>query len=249
MKKLLFLLLLIALLSYPKLGQALSFDGSNDVVDFGDNENLEGFAAGSFSAWIKLSKVTQDGAIISNRSVGTIGSYMVFFDDAGDSGNDRLSFFIGKDAITTDRIESTFPAVAGKWYHVVGTTDGSSNFLGIYIDGVLNNSKTTSINIANATSSASKMIGSTNEASPRNFPGLIDEVRIYNRALSAREVRMLYRGFPSRLGLVGYWPLIGNTAGTFEPDFSGFRNHGKRTNGPVRAAMSPFKRFFMSRVR
>jgi len=75
-------------------------------------------------------------------------------------------------------------AVDTKWHHICLTYDGSS--LAIYVDGVLRQTKAETVNTA---LSALKM-GVGVEGSTF-YPGSLDEVRIYNRALSPAEVQQL----------------------------------------------------------
>jgi hypothetical protein len=93
-----------------------------------------------------------------------------------------------------------------EWHHYALTYDGSNQKL--YIDGILatTTSKTGSIN----TNSTNLRIG-------EYFNGFIDDVHIYNRALSAGEIKALYESYDPALrisdlqkGLVGYWTLDGN---------------------------------------
>lgn len=69
------------------------------------------------------------------------------------------------------------------WHHIAGTFDGT--FVKIYVDGVMENS----VNIAGTTMSgtANLMIGANNYGSAGK--GIIDEVRVYNRALSSAEIQ------------------------------------------------------------
>ena len=88
----------------------------------------------------------------------------------------------------------------GQWYHIVNTWDGA--FLRIYINGVLDNS--TALATFSA-SGASNYVwlgygdpngcgGDTGGSSSPFFQGLMDDFRVYNRALSAQEVLWLYNG-------------------------------------------------------
>jgi hypothetical protein len=84
-----------------------------------------------------------------------------------------------------------------QWHHVAGTYDGS--FLRIYVDGHLENSVARTGTIS--TGAADVLIGY--RPSPTGFfPGLIDEVAMYNRALSASEILSIVSNGISRCGLV-----------------------------------------------
>ncbi|MFH0923908.1 MAG: LamG domain-containing protein, partial [Candidatus Falkowbacteria bacterium] len=78
-----------------------------------------------------------------------------------------------------------------QWHHIVGSYDGTS--MKIYIDGNLEDTNTDfSGNLP--TNDGNVRIGADYQPTPDNFfSGLIDEARIYNRALSADEIGELYR--------------------------------------------------------
>ncbi|MBA7639403.1 hypothetical protein ES703_47061 [subsurface metagenome] len=72
----------------------------------------------------------------------------------------------------------------GQWHHVAGVYDGSK--ICIYVDGILDNTEDASGSISN--SSYNVLIGENEEMTGREWNGLIDELRIYNRALSHGEI-------------------------------------------------------------
>jgi hypothetical protein len=77
----------------------------------------------------------------------------------------------------------------GKWFHAVGVINGTTYQL--YINGVLQSSATGSFGIQSNTGHVS--IGAALVPSAaRFFPGTMDDMRIYNRALSAQEIKQLY---------------------------------------------------------
>ena len=73
------------------------------------------------------------------------------------------------------------------WHNVVGVIDRSDSTASIYIDGIYKNKITFSASVYNTDNLA---IGGW--LGPENFNGDIDDVRIYNRALSANDVKALY---------------------------------------------------------
>ncbi|MCX6791331.1 MAG: hypothetical protein NTV62_04065, partial [Candidatus Gribaldobacteria bacterium] len=82
-------------------------------------------------------------------------------------------------------------------------------------------------------------IGSRNDGASNLFNGLIDDVRIYNRALSSSEVSQMYNstkdGYLGKIkvstGLVGYWKLDDNNVLTSVIDYSGKGNTGTAYSG------------------
>ena len=103
---------------------------------------------------------------------------------------ERFSFgmkFVGTGFTTLTGTTIVRPA---KWYFVACTFDGSS--MKLYVDGVLEKSQPAVAAFKNARSSVT--IGrSDNDDIPSPLKGILDDIRIYNRALNAQEIRSLYK--------------------------------------------------------
>lgn len=121
--------------------------------------------------------------------------------------------------------------IEGAWTHVVGVFDGTTASL--YLNGALVAATTSAGALENNTSDLT--FGLDPENQTVNFNGKVDETRIYNRALSASEVRALYR-LEAQLyltdGLVAYYHFDGN--GT---DASGYHNDAYRLEGTSAAGL------------
>jgi Concanavalin A-like lectin/glucanases superfamily len=223
-----------------KIGQALNFKGSNLVsVQNSPSISLSGTTTMSF--WFKLTSSPSAYSTIVAKGDASSEDYFMDLREAIDGITDCLpSCYLAIaawDGGTTQGVISTtdFQAAAniGKWFHAVGLIAG--NTYKIYINGSLENSGTGSYGIQ--TSSKNLNIGNFVDGS-RTFPGIIDDVRIYNRALTATEVKQLYNLGQSKMGhsntvvsngLVGYWPLDGNTTNwntNTTADVSGQGNDG-----------------------
>ncbi|MCG2700589.1 LamG domain-containing protein, partial [Candidatus Parcubacteria bacterium] len=146
---------------------------------------------------------------------------------------------------TTYTATSTTDINDSQWHHIVGSYDGTT--MKIYIDGTLEDTNTDfSGNLPIVDGNV--RIGADYQSTPDNFfSGLIDEARIYNRALSADEVGELYRAGARTMqinspitnyltdGLVGHWTFNGPdmdwASSTAEAlDRSGNANNGNVTN-------------------
>ena len=75
----------------------------------------------------------------------------------------------------------------GKWHHLAGVYDGTTSIL--YVDGKVDGLRETSGSIK--TSDARVFIGHNAQREGRRLAGMVDDVRVYSRALSAEEVRTL----------------------------------------------------------
>ena len=163
-----------------QIGGALDFDGFNDYVDCGNNASLNINAKVTITVWVN----TNDAGNFQHNPYVTKGdrSYAIkhYMDNS-------LQFFIydGEWNVAWFGVDSSFN---GFWHHLAGTYDGSS--LKLYVDGQLR--RTTAHVGPIASSEYNVNIGRNAQATSRSYDGLIDEVAIYNRALSAGEIQELY---------------------------------------------------------
>jgi len=215
-------------------GKGLSFDGQNQannqigVVDATVNPELQILGDVTVSAWIKPSSIYGDvGGAILRGGQGTDLDYSIFY-----SQTNKSVFF--------HWFDGGFPSVSGTsdsvpfdtWSHVAITRSGTT--LSFYVNGVFTNSSTVTLPTVPANQIS---VGMTNNAGvPQDFSGAIDEMRIYNRALSASEVATLYGQGKVTMktvsgdGLVGWWKMDEGTS-TVAHDFSGKGNQGTVTSG------------------
>lgn len=169
-----------------KIGQALRFNGSNSRVSFPttvfDGTGNSPVNAITISAWIKTVNTAAVQAIASKYTGGGARPFQFRIQ----SGNLRFGLYNG----TTETVLTTasLPISSNNWYHVLAVWDGS--LMSIYVDGAFVQS-TAFTGPISYTGSTNLGIGYTGSD---NFPfdGLIDEVRIYNRALSLSEILRLY---------------------------------------------------------
>ncbi|RLJ00337.1 MAG: hypothetical protein DRP06_02095, partial [Candidatus Aenigmatarchaeota archaeon] len=169
-----------------KFGKALEFDGSNNYVDCGNGESLNIIDAITIEAWFNRDTLdTSTWTAILSKEAGNTGYELQFRKGTNDIGFQ----FYGGGAWRFSPEYTTSPNV---WYHAVGTFDGS--YLRLYINGK---------EVTPATSFTGSIVSSTNPVcmgnnpsfTDRRFNGTIDEVRIYNRALSAEEISDLYNNY------------------------------------------------------
>jgi hypothetical protein len=166
-----------------KLGQALKFNGSGTYIDTGSN-SITGTSPFTISAWINTSVgcgysgAVSMGASLTSQSayIGTVGTAQV-----GTSCSIGGGFY--------GHNYGTGVTASNQWVHEVMTFSGGSGGTTIlYINGVNKVSSTYTPNLA----STYRRIGRIASDTSYDFNGSIDDVRIYNRALSAAEVQQLY---------------------------------------------------------
>jgi uncharacterized repeat protein (TIGR01451 family) len=115
----------------------------------------------------------------------------------------------------------------GQWHHVVHTFGGTEGGQKLYLDGVLSASGVKAA--SDFTAQDGINIGFSNDAYYDYFYGVLDEVRIFSRALTADDVRVLYFGS----GPVPHLPFDTSPAtdGTILPDVSGWGYDGTLETG------------------
>lgn len=183
------------------IGQAIWFDGINDDVEIADNNAFSPGTTGAFSvsAWVNLDTLDPpDGIAQEFVSKGNGGGYewsvgiqslRVYFTMFTGPGGEYCA------AKWTPPVYDTgqwYYLIPGRWYHITGVYTGTDCLL--YENGVLKSSgNTISESLTNTT--APVRIGRRAD-NVRQTKGAVDDVRIYNRALSNAEVTQLYQLSP-----------------------------------------------------
>lgn len=191
-------------------GPALSFDGG-DYVNLSSTTGLDASVV-SVEAWIKTSSDTSQTIFCATSSFANDYCLKLY-----SSGN--VGFYIGPS--NTDAKYVTGNWANGVWHHIVAVRDANIANVKIYIDGQIKSlsDPASELTLYNYTRIGARYIY-------EYFNGQIDEVRIYNRALSATEVGQHYAGtFANESGLVGYWNMDENQGQTVA-DSSGNGNNG-----------------------
>lgn len=222
--------LISILLSCPVNG-AMEFGGSN-YVGVTNNASLSITTAYTVMAWVRSSSSNSEQSIVTKFKATE--SFSGFLLSLGCCANTGIpSFWVGD--LTSSWAQGSTAINDGKWHHVAGRLTGTTAT--IFIDGVVNATVSRNPNIV---TTADLEIGRRNDVG-NHFPGDIDDVRLYNRALSDSEIESLAKS-RSRLlitdGLAGWWKLDngidGATAsGTSVSDSSGNGNSGAIGGTPI----------------
>lgn len=180
-----------------RVGQALEFDGSDDQVDTGSSNSLDDVRPVTISAWIKpdgpgesISAAFGDGFVVSKVVAGGDG-YWTF----NLWPTNAIGFQKNYTSANIKRVSSNNTITLGVWQHVVLTWDDSASAVNvhIYINGQEPTYQTSDNGVGIVRSDALIDLNIGNDdGGTSTFDGLIDEVRIYNRVLSADEIKRLY---------------------------------------------------------
>lgn len=187
-----------------KYGIGLSFNGTSNYA------NISSFNIPydqTISLWLKPSDTSNNEWIIN----------------LGPSWHYELSIRSNKLAFSTHDSSSNYLYCTGttnlsnnNFYHITTTYNNTTKEKNIYINGILDKT---------CTQQESNIAGTTNQTisigGGSYISGLIDEIRIYNRALSPEEVKQLYNYAP---GPIGYWKFD-EGVGTTVFDSSGNNNN------------------------
>ena len=175
-----------------KFGRCMSFDGTDDYVNVAYNSSLKSTEV-TVEAWIKTTNPNKVWARVVNRDKSGYDEDPYSMDFSNTTGKIRFRVECaggGFDAVSPSALD------ANRWYHVAGTYKPGEHDL--YLDGKLVTTLSTNSPL-NQTDTNLGIGRGTNDGYA--FPGLIDDVRIYNYARTADQVAQDYnQGMAARLG-------------------------------------------------
>jgi outer membrane protein assembly factor BamB len=178
-----------------EVGKAFSFNGSNGWAALGDPSSLAFTNSMTIEGWVKVN------GLPTNYNFGSI---MFRGDDRGGldpyqldiQPNGELNF--GIDNASNEGTGIQAPIATGQWVHVAATLDDGTGLMTLYENGAVVAQTTTTIRpfaTLDPTQEPGVGIGNSNALDNYNVPfnGLIDELTVYNRALTSGEVLGIYK--------------------------------------------------------
>jgi hypothetical protein len=174
--------------------ECLSFNGSNQCVtipSFGNWTKM------SISAWVNRSGTTgtRQSIVSYKEGNGVNQGFVLSLNENGSSEYPRIFVQVNG---SWNFAEQAVAVPTGSWTHLVGTYDGTT--IRLYVNGAPAASSSAAGTMTN-TGSQYCCIGARADSTLYTYPGLIDGVRFYSRALSDNEVAVLAAGCPTPTGL------------------------------------------------
>jgi len=161
-----------------KIGGAVDLDGHDGFVRIADKSAFDFAGAVSVSCWVQIRTVPVGWMAIVTKGDN---SWRL------STSNQEEKFHFSVNDWNRAAINGATTVTSGEWHHVAGVYDGSA--MSLYVDGKLDATHPWSEGIGR--NNFDLLIGENAEKKGRCFDGLIEDVRIYNYALSEGEIKAL----------------------------------------------------------
>lgn len=177
-------------------GYSIELDGSDDYLQIPSSDSLNTTGAITVSGWVKFDTAGQSSGLfgrgIYTGSCKSLNPYFIWLNESGS----QLVWSLAKDTNCGNfgsRVTDSFSYETGKWYHIAGVWNGSTapNSQRLYVDGT---------KVAQGSPGFSNLYKDDTYNvigyGDQHLDGEVDNVRVYERALSSKEINNLYKGLP-----------------------------------------------------
>ena len=180
--------------SNGKIGGAYNFNGSQQYISIPDSNNLEPPTTFTVSVWIyPFSNVTNQAGAVAATIVGKSG-YSTGYRLTYSNTTAKVTFEVGNGsgASTSASVTSTIIIPLNTWTFIAGTFDLGTGVEKLYINGGLNATRTSVFNYTPSNANTVRTGYDNGAGNTASFNGSIDEIKIYNRTLTADQIYQEY---------------------------------------------------------
>ncbi len=178
--------------SLSGLGQALEFDGVEDYVEVPIGNKITGWSDSTFSIWVNINPDNTTSNWMRAFDFGSADTTNLFLcPRTGTNGAVRTAIRVPSKNNGNEVGVTSSATLSDGWHHVACVFDNDANTLTLYVDGWSAGSVETDIRPMDLGVTTNNWLGQSQYDADSLYDGLLDEFRIYNRALSAGEVRYL----------------------------------------------------------
>jgi Concanavalin A-like lectin/glucanases superfamily len=166
-------------------GNAITLDGVNDYVNLGNPAALQLTGSMTISAWINSSSFPiDDAAIVSKRGVNGFQ-----LDTTVDTGPRTIGFKLTNSSGATMVRYGATTLLPNTWYYVTGVYNATAQTIDVYLNGVLDNGVLQgTVTSSQQNSTLNVTVGRRSGSTGFEFSGRIDDMRIYNSALTQAQI-------------------------------------------------------------
>lgn len=214
-----------------QVNYTLAFDGSGDHINVG---TLVGTGIRSIEFWFNPATTIDPSSLVGGRSLiirndeqqgNEFGIYIR--GQEWPTGRGALHFFMRDNGVLHEVFSDNDTWIAGTWYHICGTMDEVAG-MKLYVDGVQQASVDPSGTIAVQASPETTALGRWGDQQIRFFAGRMDELRLWDRAITQQEIeekKCYWLNAANETGLLAYWRMDEGSGAVIE-DLSGFDHAG-----------------------
>jgi Concanavalin A-like lectin/glucanases superfamily/Secretion system C-terminal sorting domain len=163
---------------FGNINCAYNFNGVNDYIEIPSPYDLK---TRTISIWFYATNIGSDSRLYSSDNANLVGG-MTYINMSNNSGNDIINFYLGFN-------RASAPITKNVWHHVVMVVDSISGNE-IYLDCQKLNTTVATLD-KSVDGLAKTIIGSSRVVNGYFFTGKIDDIRIYNTALSINDIQAL----------------------------------------------------------
>ncbi len=169
------------------MGKVMQFDGTNDYVDLPIGSLLSTLSNITVATWANFSNTGGDWQRIFDFGTGET-NYMFLTPKRGATGSMRFAI---RTATVSEQVLNARAPLPSGWHHVAVVMNGATMTMQMYVDGVMVRSVATTLLPKDLGVTTQNWLGRSQFAVDAFYTGLLDDFRVYNRALSESEVRYL----------------------------------------------------------